>query len=76
MKIKHIQEAITDPAKARAYIKDFYSVVGKSVDSGFVETNSRRIEFATMTDDDAVFVASQFQSLTAEVARNLFNGGR
>jgi len=68
MKISHINEAITDPIKAREYIKEFMESLHKDHETGFVETPSRKIEFKTMTDDEAVYVANEFQNWTAEGA--------
>ncbi len=68
MKISHINKAITDPVKARAYIIEFMNSLHKDHDTGFVETPSRKIEFKTMTDDEAIYVANEFQNWTAEGA--------
>lgn len=70
MKISHINETITDPVKAREFIKQFMSDLGKDHKTGFVNTNERRINFSDMTDEDAVFVANSFQTWTAEAAKN------
>ena len=49
---------IDDPADARAYIKTWAPrLLGKKADH--VQTNQRRIDFATMSDDDACWVAGQ-----------------
>jgi hypothetical protein len=47
---------IDDPADARTYIKTWAPrLLGKKAD--YVQTNFRRITFATMSDDDACLVA-------------------
>ena len=57
-----------DPAVARQYIKDFKHILGR--EASYVETSSgRRIEFATMDDADAVFVANQLRSMELAAAR-------
>jgi hypothetical protein len=52
---------------ARHYIKTFctYTLPGTE----WVDTKTRRIQLDNMTDDDALFVASEFQRMEAEVAR-------
>lgn len=70
MKISHIQQVISEPENAREYIKEFMHSLGKEHKTGFVDTNERRINFSDMTDEDAVFVANQFQTWTAEAAKN------
>ncbi len=48
---------IDDPADARTYIKTWAPrLLGRKADH--VDTNLRRIDFATMTDADACLVAS------------------
>ena len=57
-----------DPAAARKYIADFKHILGK--EASFVETSSgRRIDFATMDDTDAVWVAHQLRAMEIEAAR-------
>ena len=54
-------------AQARAYIETFarYTLPGTE----YVETDTRRIEFKNMTDEDALFVASEFARMEAKAAR-------
>lgn len=48
---------IDDPADARAYIKTWAPrLLGRTMDH--VQTNTRRIDFATMSDEDACQVAA------------------
>lgn len=69
MKISHINEAITDPAKARTYIIEFMDSLHKDHATGFVDTPSQRIYFKDMSDDQAVFIANEFLGWTAEGAK-------
>jgi len=74
MRISHINETITDPEKARSWVKDFMKSLGKDFETGFVNTNEQRtIHFNDMSDEDAVFVANQLQGWTAEAAKNRAN---
>lgn len=57
-----------DPVEARTYIRDFKHILGKDVT--FVETNvGRRIDFETMDDVDAVWIAIQLQAMELEAAK-------
>ena len=59
---------MTEAAEARKYIADFKHILGK--EASYVETSSgRRIEFATMDDEDAVWVAAQLRGMETEAAR-------
>lgn len=71
MLIKTINAIITDSTKARMYIKKFSKDFGKRID--YVNTPSRRIEFATMNDEDAIFVANELQMVTSEAAKAQIN---
>jgi hypothetical protein len=54
---KTITYDIDDPADARTYVAAFGPrLLGKR--ATYVETNQRRIEFASMSDADACWVAS------------------
>ena len=54
------------PAEARVYIALFckYTLPGTT----YVQTNLRRIEIDSMTDDDALFVAAEFREMEAKAA--------
>jgi hypothetical protein len=56
----------TTPAEARAYI----AVFRKHTLSGteYVDTQHRRIQLNDMTDDDALFVASEFKRMEIAAA--------
>lgn len=69
MKKTYLRSIIDDPKEAREYIKDFYRKLGREPETGFVDTNERRIDFVNMTDDDAIFVANQFASMRSEAGR-------
>jgi uncharacterized Zn finger protein len=57
-----------DPAVARKYITDFKHILGR--EASYIETSSgRRIDFATMDDVDAVWVANQLRSMELAAAR-------
>jgi hypothetical protein len=59
---------MSSAADARKYIADFKHILGK--EASYVETSSgRRIEFATMDDDDAVWVAQQLRAMETEAAQ-------
>lgn len=70
MKISRINKIIENPQEARDYIRQFMRDLGKDYYGGFVETNTRKILFIDMTDEDAIFVANQFQGMTAEAEKN------
>ena len=56
------------PETARQYVRNFKHILGK--EATFVETSSgRRIEFATMTDEDAIWVAGQLQDMERQAAQ-------
>lgn len=63
-----------DVAKARAYIIIFreHTLPGTL----WVDTGERRIRLDSMTDDDALFVAGEFQRMEAEAARRSLNQRR
>lgn len=67
MQIKTINAVITDAKKARAYIKKFEKAFGKKID--YVDTPKRRLHLNSMTDDDAIFIANEFQKMTSEAAK-------
>jgi hypothetical protein len=53
---------LSDPADARTYIKTWAPrLLGKMADH--VQTNTRRIEFATMSDGDACWVAGELWAM-------------
>jgi hypothetical protein len=58
----------TTPEQARAYIALFrkYTLPGVT----YVDTGTRKIQLDQMSDDDAVFVAREFQRMEAEAGRN------
>lgn len=58
---------INDPVEAREYIKKFSQRLGREIE--YVETATRRIGFATMSDEDAVFVANELQNMGIEAAK-------
>ena len=54
-----------DPQEARSYIAKWGPrLLGKRVD--FVQTNYRRVTFATMTDEDACWVAAKLWEMEQE----------
>ena len=56
------------PETARQYVANFKHVLGK--EATYVETSTgRRIEFSTMTDEDAIWVAQQLQDMELQAAR-------
>lgn len=67
-------EPAVTPAQARHYIRTFreHTLPGTK----WVETNERRIYLDKMTDDDALFVASEFARMEAEAARRSSKGRR
>ena len=69
MKINIINEVITDPEKATDYIKEFMKSLGQEFETGFVQTNTRTIKFNEMSDEDALFVANQLQSMASEASK-------
>lgn len=71
MQINLINTVISDPKKARAYIKQFCKDFGKEIT--YVDTPSRRIEFEVMTDEDAIFVANELQNMTSEAVKQRSN---
>lgn len=66
---------LDDPADARNYIKTFGPrLLGKH--ATFVETNQRRIEFASMNDEDACWVATQLWEMEQKGSSNGRHRGR
>ena len=59
---------ISNADAARKYIADFKHILGKEA-SYVVTSSGRRIEFATMDDEDAVWVANQLRGFEIEAAR-------
>lgn len=58
------------PQEARDYISRFHLVIGKESPITFVETSAgRRIDFATMSDEDAVQVAQMMQDMEIEAGK-------
>ena len=71
MKISTINPVITDAKEARDYINKFCQTFSESEDKmiTYVDTPTRRIDLIGMTDEDALFVANEFQNMTAEAAK-------
>ena len=67
MQINKLNPIITDAKKARGYIKQFSKDLGRQID--YVDTPSRRIVFKTMSDDDAIFIANEFQAMTSQALK-------
>lgn len=61
-------------AEARAYIEMFcrHTLPGTE----WVDTGKRRIYLNAMSDDDALFVASEFQRMEVEAAKRSAKRGR
>lgn len=57
------------PAEARAYISTFHHIIGKSSPIEWIETTTRRVLFSQMTDEEALWVAAEFQKWEFEVGR-------
>lgn len=57
------------PAEARTYISNFHHIVGKPTPIKWVETPTRTITFDQMTDQEALWVASEFQKWELEAGR-------
>lgn len=60
---------IEDAKEARKYIDDFIKSFGRDI--SYIETSKgRKIEFETMDNSDAIWVANQFQSMVSEADMN------
>ena len=63
------------PETARQYVRNFKHVLGR--EATYVETpEGRRIDFATMTDEDAIWVATQLQEMERKAATRSIRGKR
>lgn len=64
----YLKAIISEPKEAREYIKNFQGFLEKKIT--FVElTNGEKIDFKTMTDSEAVYVANQFIYMKSEALK-------